>query len=249
MSSRFKQIVLVLALALSLCTTAAWADYTFPNNTLVNEYFGSNPTNNWLEVIGDPNYFKIFGANLANNGGTYHLTFSTNWSPGYNGYAGISSVQTADLFLDTNHDGNWDAAIVLNSARSDFGKVYYNPAITTSFDIFKNTGYGFAGQYNQANPQVVPVLGMSTNLGTTSVTWGAGQVDIILSGITGFKPMDFAFLSASATCGNGVMYGSFDTGAASNQVPIPGSILLLGSGLVALGLLPGHRRRSPKAPW
>lgn len=235
-----KTIIVTLSLiaALGFCTAASWA-YTFPNGTLVDQYYGDHPLVNgtWVDVIGDPNVFEIYGSNLTNIGGQYHLTVFTNWNPSYNGY-GDDRVRTADFFFDTNRDGIWDAAIVLDSTRSDFGTIYYNPVITTSYDIFTdvNEPYGvYGGLYDPTDPKFIPVLGTSALTGTAAVLWGDGYVDIILSDIAGFDSNRFAYLMASATCGN-------DT--AEGKVPLPSTLVLLIFGL--LGLAGLGRRRAGK---
>ena len=60
------------------------------------------------------------------------------------------------------------------------------------------------------------------------VIWGTNEVDVDLSQIPAFNTGNFSFIYAPATCANSVLTGS---------VPLPPSVLLLGSGLVGLGLL------------
>jgi hypothetical protein len=243
-----KTIILTLALliGLSLCPTGAWA-YTFPNNTLVRSYQGANPVNynnpnnpgslQWHDVIGDKKIFDTFGANLS--GST--LTIFTNWGLANNGYLGV--VQTADLFIDVGRDGKYDYAIQLNT-NTGFGKIYAINAgqtnFKTSIDLFKGTGYIYGGQYNKNNPRPIPVLATSGDIGTTSVVWGVGDgtaknsVAVNLAGLN--LGNNWSYVWGAGTCGN-------DT--AEGVVPIPGTVVLLGSGLMGLLLLGRRKLKKP----
>ncbi len=67
------------------------------------------------------------------------------------------------------------------------------------------------------------------------------EIKIRLSGIEGFNPSaGFAFVWGTGTCGNDAIVNGLAAGVA--PVPLPPSVLLLGSGLLGLALL-GFRRK------
>lgn len=225
-------LVLGLVLVMGLSASGAQA-YDILNNTLVSP--NNNATvfqNARTDPIQNQPYFNTYGANWD---GTF-LTIFSNWSPARDGFLGF--VTTADLFIDTNCDGAWDLAVGLdnndNSQGLDrAGKVYTGP-ITYSF----GDGYTYGKYYNVVG-QLIPVLaGDLDNTRVTSVVWGQGDgtaaasvaVNLANLGIGG----QFCFLWGSGVCGNSPMY---------SQAPVPGSLLLLGSGLLGLA---GIRRKLKK---
>ena len=223
-------LTLILVLGLGLVTTGAWADTFFPDETLVQEYHPGDPPGAWMDVVGPSNEFDIVSATLSLQSNGYHLSILTNWQPGFDS----QTIKTGDLFLATdNLAKNWNVAIVLdtNDPNRAAGTVYYNPTITTSIQLFGSGGIYYGGQYDEADPNDVPVMGTSDETGSALVQWYLGysgslnMVDILLSDINGFDPLSFQFLAASATCANDVIVGT---------VPIPGTLLLLGSGLLGM---------------
>jgi hypothetical protein len=225
-------VALALCFLLGSAVSGALA-YNFNDTTQVQEWyqgavFGSGA---WKDVIGDAKLFDTFGANL--NGST--LTIFTNWNPNKDGNVN-TAVKTADLFIDKGCDGSLDYAVALDTLTGT-GKVYANPSYNTSDVIFKQTNLVYGGKYDEASPKPVPVRTISNDNGSpTSVVWTIGtgglnnEVAVDLSGLVDSK---FGFVWGTATCAND---------AFSTCVPIPPSVLLMGSGLLGLGLL-GWRRR------
>lgn len=228
-------VACALVLVLGLCVGGALA-YDINDNTLVQPWRGNNATGAaWTDVIGNADLFNTFGANRSGD----TLSIFTNWNPGKNGSVN-TAVKTADLFIDMGCDGSWDYAIVLDSARADFGYAYEAPlSITTSQDIFSSLGgLTYGGRYDEADPKPAPTLGTSTDWDIATITWiiGSGglnnQVDIGLSGLD--EPSQpWSFYWGTATCSNDGFAGC---------VPVPPSVLLLGSGLIGLALLPLRRK-------
>ncbi|MEJ2671640.1 MAG: hypothetical protein P8168_05420 [Deltaproteobacteria bacterium] len=220
-------VVLAIAFLLGLGVSGALA-YQFDDSTLVQEWRAGAVTGGWQDVIGDASVFDTFGANYS--GGI--LTIFTNWNPGKDGTVD-AAVKTADLFIDLCCNGSIDYAIRLDSDGQ--GNVFASPSYQTSDDIFQSkTNLIYGGQYDMANPKLVPVWATSDSTGSTSVSWGTedslNTVAIDLSGLVGEK---FGFIWGTATCANDGF---------SDCVPIPPSVLLMGSGLLGVGLL-GWRRR------
>jgi hypothetical protein len=227
---RTVSIALALVFLLGLSVSGALA-YGYNDTTNVQEWRAGAVYGAWKDVIGDTSVFDTFGANLSGN----TLTIFTNWNPNKDGDVD-AAVKTADLFIDLGCNGSLDYAIQLDTL-SRTGKVYANPTYNTSDDIFKTkTSLIYGGNYDEASPKLVPVQATSSDTDTTSVVWTIGsgglgnEVAIDLAGLVSGQ---WGFVWGTATCAN-------DSFAAC--VPIPPSVLLMGSGLLGLGLL-GWRRR------
>lgn len=247
-----------LVLLLSLCASGAWGVVvTFPDDTYINKWIGASPTSTWVDVWGD-RQFNTYYATYNTDPSSHVLTFFTNWSANATSTVGGITFVAADLFLDFNHDGKWDAAIPLQGTTPTgtfVQKVYYlsSPSDyqTSQQVVGNNTEVSYGGLYTtnaySAGPPsyVVPVLHTGTaSLDTAVVTWtnlgNNGDVPtdpdfsvaINLSGVdNGFDPNspNIGFLWGTTTCGNDVI------------IPLPPSLLLFGSGL--LGLVAFRRLR------
>ncbi len=244
-----------LALALVLLTgfgiSGSWA-YDIPDTTLVQKWYDGNPVlgSNWVDVIGDASMYNTLGANISNG----HLIIFSNWGPirepqDPGATVPPGGIYTADIFFDTNRsqDNVFEYAIHLDTkAGAAVGTVYYNAAglaFTTSQDLFGDVVHAsapqqYGGRWDQANPKAVPVLTTDNPIGVASVVWTTlGSSDPQFSvdiDLTGFPDLANAFfLWGTSTCANDVFTGT---------VPLPPSVLLLGSGLLGLGILSRWRR-------
>ena len=228
-------VALALVFLLGLSVSAALA-YDFNDATQVQEWnsggiYGGGA---WKDVIGTLSTFDTFGANLS--AGTF--TIFTNWNPNKDGDVD-AAVKTADLFIDVGCNGSYDYAIQLDTLTGT-GNVYANPAYNTSDDIFKTKiSLIYGGKYDEAAPKLVPTQVTSSATDTTDVDWTIGsggvnnQVAIDLSGLGLSGP--WCFVWGTATCANDGF---------SDKVPVPPSVLLLGSGLLGLGMVRWRRQGS-----
>jgi hypothetical protein len=248
MKKPLRLLLLALLLPMLLLSTAAGAlanSYDFPDVTDVEAWRGNAPRTSgswvgWFDVIGDEARFQTFGATLTDN----NLTIFTNWGPDDVGFLGS---ETADLFLDIRNTGSWTHAVNLNAVLTAGGPGNFVAdilAITsspqTSQELFAGTGLIYGGRYDEADPKPVPVLAAGEVVGQAAVIWAAlaagessHSIAIALGHVPGFDARNFAFLWGTATCGNDTMTG---------VVPLPGTVLLLGLGLLGLVGL-GFRRR------
>ncbi len=247
-------VIMSLMLALSLGASGAWGVIiNFPDQTLIQQISGAGALNGWSDTIpatvppGTFNEFETFNATFDTN--SHVLTVFTNWGPGTKT---VSLFTTADLFLNPVLNAathQVDSALAAVRLRSGLGTnpqpVFYNPTIQTSQDLFLPSGVlGFGGffttNFNAIGPPSfeIPVQASAgTSTGNANVTWtnvGAPlpgplfSFALDLDEITGLNPNAFNFLWGTATCGNDVI------------IPLPPTLLLLGSGLLGLGVM---RRR------
>jgi hypothetical protein len=251
-----KTIILAmsLVLALSLGVSGAWGNgiITCEDKTLLEEFSGAGANLGWKDVSGALTTFDTFRATYDPS--SHVLTMFTNWGPGDNTVGSVIIFQTADLFL--NYDPVTKTAF---AAVELFGPanatttntVFYNPTtITNSEDFLIPSGVpGFGRNYttNEApatGPPTypIPVTASGASTGTADVFWSAAAAtepffffSIDLDQIAGLDLKDFSFLWGTATCGNDVI--------TCQPIPLPPTLLLLGSGLLGLGIM---RRRMKK---
>jgi hypothetical protein len=237
-------VALALLFLLGLSVSSALA-YDFLNNTMVQPWHLTNPTGGAYQnartnpIQGATPEFNTYGANW--NPSTHVLTIFSNWGPARDGTLGVT---TADLFIDLGCNGTYDFAVGLDlnsngNGLNRAGLVYSTATYQTSQDLFNaNGGVIYGGQVDPTSPHAIPVLAAGGVTGATAspVLWSTlgGLPDYSVSvNLTGLVDGNFGFLWGSGTCGNGPI---------ETCVPIPPSVLLMGSGLLGLGLL-GWRRR------
>jgi hypothetical protein len=230
---RTVSVTCALVFVLGVWASGALA-YDYMDTTKVQEWKAGGVHGNWLDVIGNANIFDTFGANL--NGGMF--TIFTNWNPNKDGSVD-AAVKTADLFIDAGCDGTWDYAIRLDTLLGT-GGVYANPTYTTSDDIFKTkTGLIYGGKSDDTDPNLVPVKANSASTDTTSVIWTLGNIGLNNQVAIDLAEFDlkgqWCFVWGTATCSN-------DAFAGVVPVPLPPTVLLIGSGLLRVGLLRWRRR-------
>jgi len=268
-----KRSLCLVALVLLLSASRVSASPVTVNDTLPGSltyaisYNGASPrggslsTGDYLDVIGSDiyrtDYARVSYDPLAS---TLTLMFHTNFPAG-----GIvverQTVRPADIFLSTDNNPDWNFGIV-TSAHNGYsvGNVVANPSFQTSQDIWQSkTGYYYAGRYTTADPgnlpsgEVIPVRiggGESTGNATTFGWVNSAGLNYDLTVVLGLEtlgyPETLAFLWGTADCGNDTIYGhlSFAPPGPPPHVPIPGTVLLMGTGLMGLGLLGWRRRRS-----
>lgn len=230
-----------VALLLSLWVSGALA-YCINNTTQVQPWYLTSPNGAYQNaasnpIQGAPHEFNTYWAKW--NGSSQTLTILTDFSPLKDGLLGVT---TADLFIDTNCDGTYDLAIGLDTNPKGLGlnragNVYSVASFLTSQSVFgSNGGVIYGGQVDPDSPHDIPVLANGSAIGTTDVIWmpleglPSYRLEINLTGLVG---NNWNFIWGGGTCGNGPMEG---------HIPVPPSVLLLGSGLLGLGLVGRWRR-------
>jgi hypothetical protein len=235
-----------LALLTGLGVSGAWG-YTINDTTQALAYYKTAPSTysgwtGWFDVIGTAADFDTKGADISGS----QLTIFTNWGPARDGDLGVI---TADLFIDKGCDGSIDYAVGLDQnvngqGQDRLGNVYNingdSTRYSTSYDLFKANGsVVYGGKYDEGDPKLVPVLATTSDMGNSIYAeWfhlgdGANpdyKVVIDLSSLS--LGSDWCFVWGTGTCANDTFAGA---------VPLPPSLLLLGSGLLGVCLLRGRK--------
>jgi hypothetical protein len=202
--------------------------------------------------------FETYGIDVSkftpgvNNGGIT-LNLHTNYPQAgttINGSPPWGTVP-ADIFITENYYGvdyQWAVPLVSHDGFAA-GTTYAVGSFATSTNLDPSGGTGYI--YNQNVPVQISALGENyglNNLGPGSVAWSAavGSPDYLISVVLGWWEDDpFATLDitwGTATCANDVVNGIVGGGGNPN-VPIPPSVLLLGTGLLGLVGVGWNRKR------
>ncbi len=237
--------------------------YNNPNGNV------NSPTNTWHDVIGAIGDFETFGATYDT--ATKELKIKTNWGGDAFTTLGAKTADLF-LDFDANGAWDVAIGLRSGTGTDDRLNYVYSGNLTWYTSQDWNNYYFpqkpsaiYGGQYggvesgtrpnatvdeNYAKP--VPVEAKTYDSSTkidNLVSWtntSGGDpwyaaINLGLLSSYGFDPENFglAFLWATGTCANDTAEGGL---APTGVVPLPPSVLLLGSGLLGLGLL-GFRRR------
>jgi hypothetical protein len=267
-----KAVLLAVAMVLAAAPVAlADSIITIPDLQEVRSYQGANPVNygsNWMDVIGQAGNATTDGFNtskivltFSNPGATYYkdlkIDIFTNF-PQAGNIGGLGDI-AADMILSLQGGtNNYGIALTTHGGALTLGTLYKVDTLQTSVDRYTpqtNLIYGGAWQDapgNDADPSNLSYVYMTGSptpaLAATSIVWGAGD------GVSKYDiSIFYAGYNNAQDGGLNTLTGFWCTGDCSNDaisftgtgspVPLPPSVLLMGSGLLGLALL-GKRQLS-----
>lgn len=228
--------------------SAMASSVTIADDTWMRPYKKNKPTGDWTDipVAGNPAKWDIsrVAVSWSTDGNLELMQIFTNYRRN-----GLENAGQADIALDRDHDGVFETGIKMSGA--NLGKIYQVSSWYTPSDFWGDTGSTYTGQYapkgvkDPKAPAPNTVINkVSGVLGQASVSWTAGtDTNYIINVVF---PQDFGvdsswsyfdFTVGSGSCANEFMAGSAlnpEPLGGNNPVPLPGSVLLLASGLVAL---------------
>ena len=198
----------------------------------------------WLDYIGD--HFDTKGIDVNMTGSNIIITMYTNFDGLYT-YSG-DNFYAADLGLDLNLDGTYEYGVVLTHGTGgdqDYSAALYKGGTwKSSYDVLEGKTindlyYGEFYPEPSSNREAWVKMDSGTKKGDVNINITSSgslyawtlEIDKTLFGSDLGDKMGIFW--ATGTCANDVVEG---------VVPIPPTILLLGSGLLGFGLL-GRRRK------
>lgn len=216
--------------------------------TITDTYIGASPTHpSWYgkDIIGDPNYFDVSRMEVGFSGNQMIVTVYSSYFDNIGQYG----TQLGDLFISTNGyhphtptaDDNylngekWEYVVALDNHLGTSG--------TTSLYALNGTGdirlSSAPSGYIYRAQQEVQYKGTGSSLGAGSwfVNPTQGYLTITMLMLDGWNNIPEFGFHWTMTCANDVIEG----GVSPAPVPEPGTMFLLGSGLVAIAAL-GRKR-------
>ena len=235
-------ILFVAVMLTALMAPAMASSLYIADNTLSVPYRWTSPSTypgytTPMDVIAtDPSAWNISGVTVTWDTSTVGLAIATAYPQAGITVSGVNAGQT-DIAL--GHNSVYDIGIKMSGP--DQGKIY--SGVTWSYptqnSTWPNGNWIYGGKYldgsgNSQDPLVI--FSGGTYVGDAQINWATGLLTITFSNLLGGENWNkFGFQFGSGDCANEWMAGE-----ANNPVPVPPSVLLLGSGLLGLKLL---RRR------
>jgi hypothetical protein len=246
-----KLLVIFLGLVWLFPGEAPAATVSIQDTTLVQPWYHHGtaikagfPSWGWRDIVAtNPSQWDIKQVDVSwSSGGNLLLQIYTNYPQNQ---AGLAGAGQADIALDFNRDGIFETGIVMRGASADIGKIYNVTSWKTTETLWQGN-WLYAGRYasqddlsNSKAPLTV-INRVNGLLGRAQVTvdpLAPGSLSLYRVNVElpqGFNEAgqwdDFDFLVYSGSCGNETVAGS-----AINPIPLPPTLVLLGSGLLALG--------------